>query len=328
MIFHIARLLHNDLPTKGADSMQIKHLEYFVQVVECGSISKAANALYLKPSNLSKCINSIENEFAAVLFDRSSKGVTLTTDGEKVLAWAKNLLDEQQKLKRCFERNRQNAAQTKGNIVLAIPATINEDLHAEPLNEFIQQHPRMSLTVEEMNISDTIDSIRSAAADIAVLIMNGTTLRQVERYEDVIFIATSKPKLVAYAAKESDFAQKYHSISIKTLQTLPIILYTPASTRVSTISELLADHDVLHVANQTSNAMLFHSMLGTGKYIGIGIDALSGMDSYTAIPIRDKLELHTGLLFKREALNDPLLKLFISFYLNYQHVPIPDYLAN
>ena len=291
--------------------MQIKHLEYFVQVVECGSISKAANALYLKPSNLSKCINSIENEFAAVLFDRSSKGVTLTTDGEKVLAWAKNLLDEQQKLKRCFERNRQNAAQTKGNIVLAIPATINEDLHAEPLNEFIQQHPRMSLTVEEMNISDTIDSIRSAAADIAV-----------------IFIATSKPKLVAYAAKESDFAQKYHSISIKTLQTLPIILYTPASTRVSTISELLADHDVLHVANQTSNAMLFHSMLGTGKYIGIGIDALSGMDSYTAIPIRDKLELHTGLLFKREALNDPLLKLFISFYLNYQHVPIPDYLAN
>ena len=308
--------------------MKIKHLEYFVQVVECGSISKAANALYLKPSNLSKCIHTIESEFDTVLFDRSSKGVTLTTDGEKVLVWAKKLLDEQQALKRCFALNRQNAAQTKGNIVLAIPTTINEDWHAELLNEFIQQYPKMSLTVEEMNISGAIDSIRRAAADIAVLIMNDATLRQVEHCEDMVFIAISKPKLVAYAAKESDFAQKYHSISIKTLQTLPVIMYTPAPNQISTISELLADHDVLHVANQTSNAMLFHSMLGTGKYIGIGIDALSGMDSYTAIPIRDKLELHTGLLFKREALSDPLLKLFIRFYLNYQHVPIPDYLAH
>lgn len=307
--------------------MHIKHLEYFVQVVECGSISKAANALYLKPSNLSKCINNIENEFNAVLFKRSSKGVTLTSDGEKVLAWAKNLLDGEQKLKAYFEQNQKNTAKMQGNINLSIPATINENMHAEVLNEITQKYPQMSLTVEEMNINDMIESIKNGAADAAVLIMNGSTLQQIEGDEELVFILTGKPKLAAFAAKESAFAQKYHSISIKTLMTLPIILYTPASTHVATISELLSDHGTMNIANQTSNAMLFHSMLSTGKYIAIGMEALSGMDSYTAIPIRDKLDLYTGLLLNRHKLDDPLLGIFINYYLNYQHVPVPDIIS-
>lgn len=121
--------------------MQIKHLEYFVQVVQCGSISKAANALYLKPSNLSKCINVIESEFDTILFDRSSKGVTLTADGEKVLAWAKTVLAGQQMLKDNFKRSQEDDAQIRGNIALAIPASINGDLHADLLNGFIQKYP-------------------------------------------------------------------------------------------------------------------------------------------------------------------------------------------
>ena len=307
--------------------MQLRHLEYFIQVAQCGSISKAAHTLYLKPSNLSKCISAIENEFDTLLFNRSSKGVMLTDDGEKVLAWAKELLEKQQVLKRYFALNKQMSAQNGGNITLGIPATINESIHAEVLSAMARKYPQMLLNVVEMNIGDIILSVKDASSDAAIIIMNDSTRQKIDNDDTLIFFASDKPRLTAYAAKDSPYAQRYRSLSLKTLITLPAVVYTPAANHTATISELLADYGALNIANQTSNAMLFHTMLSTGQYIAIGIEALSGMGNYTAIPIRDKLSLHAGLLINRNGLTNPLLRRFIMFYLNYQHIPLPDYLG-
>ena len=307
--------------------MQLKHLEYFIQVVQCGSISKAATALYLKPSNLSKCMNNMEEEFGATLFNRSSKGVTLTSDGELILDWAARFVDEQQKLKQRFALRQQLAAQMQGNLNISIPATINGQIHADVLNAFGQTYPQICLDVEEMSLGDAIEAIQNKTSQAAVLIMNEATAKAIDDCETLIFVSTGKSRLAAYVAKDSVFAQKYHSISIKTLLTLPVLLYTPASTRISTISELLAGYGKLNVANQTSNVMLFHALLATGKYLAIGIEAYSGMENYTAIPIRDKLDLQTGFLFNRSEWVNPLLQLFIIFYLKFLHLPVPDCLA-
>ena len=307
--------------------MQLKHLEYFIQVVQCGSISKAANALYLKPSNLSKCMTNMETEFGTTLFNRSSKGVSLTRNGEQVLSWAQRLLDEQQSLIRGFAQREHEAAQIQGSLMLSIPATINGQIHAEVLNAFGQKDPQISLSVEEMSLAGAIASIRSKASQAAILIMNDATAQEIDSCDDLIFVPSGKSRLTAYAAKDSVFAQTYRSISIKTLLTLPVLLYTPASIHVSTVSELLSGYGELHVANQTSNVMLFHAMLATGKYLAIGIEAYSGMENYTAIPIRDKLNLRTGFLFNRSERDNPLLELFIVFYLHYLHLPVPDFFA-
>lgn len=306
--------------------MQLKHLAYFLQVVQCGSISKAAKVLYLKPSNLSKCMSAIEEEFGTALFSRSSKGVSLTDDGEQVREWAAHLLEQQQALKRRFALKQQLAAQAQGGINLSIPATVNGQIHADVLNAFNQKYPQIYLTVEEMSISDALESVMTGVSTIAVVIMNEPQYSRLAACEELIFISSGRTRLAVYAAKDSAFAQKYHSISIKTLLTLPVVLYRPASFHAATVSELLADYGELYIANQTSNVMLFHSMLSTGKYLGIGIEAYSGMDNYTAIPIRDKLNLYTGFLFRRSELANPLLRLFITFYLQYLHLPIPELL--
>lgn len=47
--------------------MKLKHLEYFIKIAELGSISKAAKLYYLKPNNLSVCMNELENEFGCSL---------------------------------------------------------------------------------------------------------------------------------------------------------------------------------------------------------------------------------------------------------------------
>ena len=54
----------------------------FYTVAQCGSISAAARHLYISQPAISKAIQKLEQNLDTVLFKRSSRGVTLTPDGE------------------------------------------------------------------------------------------------------------------------------------------------------------------------------------------------------------------------------------------------------
>ena len=66
------------LEDKGGQRMRLNQLEYFLKVVECGSITKAAQELYLTQPSLTKAISSLEAEYNMKLFNRTSKGLSLT----------------------------------------------------------------------------------------------------------------------------------------------------------------------------------------------------------------------------------------------------------
>lgn len=69
----------------------------FIQVLEvekCGSISRAAQNLYLSQSNLSTSIKSLENDLGYTIFNRSSQGVTVTPEGQLFIKSAKIIVAE------------------------------------------------------------------------------------------------------------------------------------------------------------------------------------------------------------------------------------------
>ena len=72
-------------------------MRIFREVARCQSISKAADVLGYVQSNITAHIRALEEETGTILFTRHSRGVTLTRDGEYLLAYANQivqLLDE------------------------------------------------------------------------------------------------------------------------------------------------------------------------------------------------------------------------------------------
>ena len=63
--------------------MEIKQLKYFVIAADVGSFSEAAKVLYTTQSSVSKVVLSLEKELGYPLFNRASKGISLTQEGEK-----------------------------------------------------------------------------------------------------------------------------------------------------------------------------------------------------------------------------------------------------
>ena len=72
--------------------MQIKQLEYLVKIVENGSISKAAEQLYITQPNLTKAVNSLEKEYGIRIFNRKARGVELTAEGKEFMRYARKVI--------------------------------------------------------------------------------------------------------------------------------------------------------------------------------------------------------------------------------------------
>ena len=80
--------------------MDMNILKYlaFIKTVEYGSFTKAAEILNYSQSGISRMIHDLEREWSITLLERSRAGVTLTSDGSRLLAHAKSLCEEYQKL--------------------------------------------------------------------------------------------------------------------------------------------------------------------------------------------------------------------------------------
>lgn len=72
--------------------MNLDHLKYLVTVADCESIHEASRQLLLKQQYISNVIKSLERYFDVQIFERTSKGVTPTINGQYLIDKARTIL--------------------------------------------------------------------------------------------------------------------------------------------------------------------------------------------------------------------------------------------
>jgi DNA-binding transcriptional LysR family regulator len=70
------------------------HFRYAVEIAKTKSINKAAENLFMSQPNLSRAIKDLEASLGIVIFNRTTKGMTLTSQGEEFLEYARKILAE------------------------------------------------------------------------------------------------------------------------------------------------------------------------------------------------------------------------------------------
>jgi DNA-binding transcriptional LysR family regulator len=74
--------------------MNLQYLKYAIEIEKAGSISKAAENLFISQPNLSKDIKNLEDSMGIVIFKRSKRGVSLTEEGRVFMEYAKNIVSQ------------------------------------------------------------------------------------------------------------------------------------------------------------------------------------------------------------------------------------------
>lgn len=86
--------------------MNLLHMKYAVEIAKTNSLNKAAETLYVGQSALSRAIKELESSLGVTLFERSSKGMTLTPDGQLFVHYAKSVLKQVDNIENMFSQGK------------------------------------------------------------------------------------------------------------------------------------------------------------------------------------------------------------------------------
>ena len=83
----------------------IQHLKYAVEVEKMGSISRAAENLYMSQPHLSKAIKALEDSLDIALFNRTPAGMVPTKKGREFLIYAKSILAQVEEMESLYKQS-------------------------------------------------------------------------------------------------------------------------------------------------------------------------------------------------------------------------------
>ncbi len=143
------------------DTNRAAEMEVFVRVVDLGGFTAAAREFRLTPSGVSKLVSRLEGRLGARLFNRSTRNLQLTPEGQNFYARAVRVLADMD------EAELEAAAGTAPRGHLRINSNIPLGMrYVMPLiPQFLERHPEVTLDV---TLSDTVVDLMRDRADIAI----------------------------------------------------------------------------------------------------------------------------------------------------------------
>ncbi len=133
--------------------MQIQTLKYLVEIAKTGSINQAARNLYVSQPHLSRTLKDIEQNSNVIIFQRTSRGVELTQEGQKFMAHVYRLLEEYQNLEDTFFNGK------PGETVTLKVAT---QRYSPVISAFLEFYKKCAVDTEYVNLAlyeDTMENI-------------------------------------------------------------------------------------------------------------------------------------------------------------------------
>ena len=138
----------------------------FYEVAAAGNISKAADSLYISQPALSKSIKKLEQNLGAALFYRTSKGVTLTSEGELLYRHVKSAFDE---LHQGEEQLRVYHKFGMGQLKIGVSSTLCKYILMPHLDNYLSFHPNVQVTIDCQSSNQTLEMLQQDKIDLGLI---------------------------------------------------------------------------------------------------------------------------------------------------------------
>lgn len=146
--------------------MLIKQIEAFVEVVQRGTVSRAAEALGVTQPALTARLHALESELGQVLFARSGRGVRLTDAGRVFLPHAERAL-------LAIVDGRAAVADLAsgraGKLIIGATSSVSSYVLPKVLKRFRMEHPRVELTVRTGHSEKVLELVLTESVELAIV---------------------------------------------------------------------------------------------------------------------------------------------------------------
>ena len=280
--------------------MTLQQLKYIITVAETGTITEAANRLYITQPSLTNAIHELEKEMHIVIFNRTNKGVTLSREGEDFLGYARQVLEQaailEDKYKNGDGGKKQFCVSTQ-HYSFAVNAFV--DL----IKEYGQDAYDFSL--RETQTYEIIEDVARMRSEIGILFLNDfneAVLQKLLKSQDLEFH-------LLFVAKPHVFISRRHPLAGKSvitneeLQQYPYLSFEQGEHNSFYFSEeIFSAFERKKNIRVRDRATLFNLLIGLNGYTvcsGVIDRELNGKD-IIAVPLADEGEMRIGYITHRK----------------------------
>jgi DNA-binding transcriptional LysR family regulator len=148
--------------------MDIRQLNYFLEVALQGSFSKASQNLHLSQPTLSKMVKTLEEELGVLLFDRSTRRIQLTDAGALVLSHTQNIMQSIDNLETAIAELKNIK---KGEIKIGLPPLIGASFFPKIIGEFHNLYPNIDIHLVEEGGKMIEKALLEGSIDLGVVVL-------------------------------------------------------------------------------------------------------------------------------------------------------------
>ena len=271
--------------------MTLQQLRYIVTIVNCGSISEAAKQLFITQPSLSNSVRELEKEMGISIFNRSSKGIALSSQGMEFLSYARQVLEQAELLEQHY---------TNKKPVKRI-CSISTQHYAFAVNAFAnlvscQNTDEYEFTLRETRTYEIIDDVKNYRSELGILYINDFNRKVLEK----LFKESGLLFHPLFKASPHVFISVTHPLSARdsvAIEDYPFLAFEQGEKNSFYFSEeILSTIPRKKVIYVSDRATLFNLLIGLNGYTicsGILNRNLNG-DSIMAVPLETEENMVIG----------------------------------
>ena len=291
--------------------MTLQQLKYIIEIAETGSITMAAQRLFIAQPSLSKSVAELEKEMGITIFNRSNRGIYLSEDGTKFLSYARQIVEQTELLENEYKsappprRAFSVSAQHYAFVVNAFVELVRE--YGESKYEF---------TLRELKTAEIIEDVRTHRSDIGILFLsnfNREVIRHILQSEEMQFVKLFSAKPHVFVGKQNPLVGR-KSVTLTDLEEYPRLTYDQGVKNSFYFAEELHITEVCPKNIIVSDrATLFNLLIGLNGYTissGILSSDLNG-DNIVAIPLKSSESMEIGYITTTDRPMNAMTRLYL-----------------
>ncbi|PJJ42981.1 DNA-binding transcriptional LysR family regulator [Glutamicibacter mysorens] len=269
---------------QGTNGLTLQQLRYFVAVASEGSISAAADLIYVAQPSMSAAMKELESRVGRTLLMRSARGVTLTAEGAEFLGYARQVLEQVELLEHRY-LGRPAARRLLGvstqHYSFAVDAFVRM-VQASGAEEY-------QFSLRETRTEEIIADVRTLRSDIGILYRNDFNRKVIDkllRESRLVFHPLFLADPHIFVSRSNPLATR-DQVTLEDLENLPRLTFDQgANNSFYFAEEVLSTRSSQREIQVSDRATIFNLMIGLGGYtISTGIISDELDPSIVAIPL-------------------------------------------
>ena len=286
--------------------MTLQQLKYVIMVAETGTITEAANRLYISQPSLTNAIHELEKEMNLVIFNRTNKGISLSKEGDDFLGYARQVLEQAAILEDKFKGK---SGGKKQFCVSTQHYSIAVNAFVDLIKEYGQEEYDFSL--RETQTYEIIEDVARMKSEIGILFLNDfneKVLLKILKSHDLEFHPLFVAKPHVFISRVHPLAEK-KVITNQELEQFPYLSFEQGEHNSFYFSEeIFSSSERKKNIRVRDRATLFNLLIGLNGYTvcsGVIDENLNGKD-IIAVPLADESDMRIGYITHRKGMRSRL----------------------